>query len=104
MLGAFLEESRFAGLAGDGAVLVTDHLHRTVIEEKENRAIVEEALAGAFGRALRLRCAAGAEDTPRRPPALEDVRPMIERAIAWFDGEAVEPRARRNDRTERTEG
>jgi DNA polymerase III subunit gamma/tau len=99
MLGAFLEESRFAGVSEGRAVLVTDQLHRTVIEEKENRAIVEEELSRAFGRAVALACATG-DDPPRRPPALEDVRPMIEQAIAWFDGEAVPPRARRNERTE----
>ncbi|HET7224068.1 MAG TPA: hypothetical protein VFK69_00005, partial [Candidatus Eisenbacteria bacterium] len=110
MLGAFLEESRFLGLRGDRAVIAMDALHRAVIEEKDNRALLEEELARAFGRRLSLAAASGAADgspaPARRPPTAEDVRPMIERAMAWFDAESVDPRARaqKPQGRERTEG
>jgi len=99
MLGAFLEESRFVGLAGDALVVAMDDLHRTVVEEKENRALVQDEAKRAFGRALALRCAPLDSPLPRRRPALEDVAPMVERAIEFFQGEAIEP-PRRRERTE----
>jgi DNA polymerase-3 subunit gamma/tau len=99
MLGAFLEESRFVGLAGDALVVAMDDLHRTVVEEKENRALVQDEAKRAFGRALALRCAPLDSPPPRRRPALEDVAPMVERAIEFFQGEAIEP-PRRGERTE----
>jgi hypothetical protein len=99
MLGAFLEESRFVGLAGDALVVAMDDLHRTVVEEKENRALVQDEAKRAFGRALALRCAPLDSPLPRRRPALEDVAPMVERAIEFFQGEAIEP-PRRGERTE----
>ena len=99
MLGAFLEESRFVGLVGDALVVAMDDLHRTVVEEKENRALVQDEAKRAFGRALALRCAPLDSPLPRRRPALEDVAPMVERAIEFFQGEAIEPQ-RRGERTE----
>jgi DNA polymerase-3 subunit gamma/tau len=89
MLGAFLEESRFAGLAADAALVAMDDLHRTVVEEKENRALVQEELARAFGRAVALRCVPLCASEVRRRPAMEDVAPMVERAIEFFQGEAI---------------
>jgi hypothetical protein len=100
MLGAFLEESRFVGLAEDAVVVAMDDLHRTVVEEKENRALIVVELERAFGRKVALRCAPLEAGAPRRRPAVEDVAPMVERAIEFFQGEAVEPRSRRGERTE----
>jgi DNA polymerase-3 subunit gamma/tau len=100
MLGAFLEESRFVGLAADAIVIGMDDLHRTVVEEKDNRALVLEEVERAFGRALLLRCAPLDSAPARRRPAIEDVEPMVERAIEFFQGEAVEPKGRRSERTE----
>jgi hypothetical protein len=102
MLGAFLEESRFLGVAGDFLVVAMDDLHRAVVEEKENRGLLLAEARGPFGRAFGLRCVPLAE----APPALEpgatevDVEPMIHRAIAWFDGDVIE----RTERSERTPG
>jgi hypothetical protein len=100
MLGAFLEESVFVGLSADAVVIGMDDLHRTVVEEKDNRALVIEEVTHAFGRALTLRCAPLESGPARRRPALEDVEPMVERAIEFFQGEAVEPKGRRTERTE----
>jgi hypothetical protein len=33
------------------------------------------------------------------PPAAEDVKPMIDRAIEWFAGEVIEPDGRTPERT-----
>ena len=97
MLGAFLEESRLVGVAGNDVVLAMDDLHRAVVDVAEHRALVGEAVRAAFGRALGLRCVPIATDAQNRLPTVDDVRPMIQRAIDWFDGEIIE----RRDRGER---
>jgi DNA polymerase-3 subunit gamma/tau len=102
MLGAFLEESRFLGAADDALTLAMDDLHRAVVEEKDNRAILAEAARRAFGRPVVVRCvpldAAGIG--PRRPAASEDVAPLIEKAIAFFEGDVLERPARPGERTD----
>ena len=98
MLGAFLEESRLLGLDGERLVVAMDDLHRAVIEEKENRAMVVEEIQRAFGAASRLRCAPLAE-AGIAPPAPVDYRPAVERATAWFQGDPIERPAPRGERT-----
>jgi DNA polymerase-3 subunit gamma/tau len=99
MLGAFLEESRLLGLAGDGVVLAMDELHRAVVEEKDNRALIAEEVQRAFGRALLVRCHTGAGPVARpQPPSLDDVQPMVDQAIAFFEGEIVEKNGRDRER------
>jgi hypothetical protein len=98
MLGAFLEEARFIGVANEWLVLAMDHLHRTVVEEKDNHAILAEAVRAAFGRPLLVRCTAGDAPPAPRPPGLADVAPMVERAIEWFEGDVIDPR-RGSERT-----
>jgi DNA polymerase III subunit gamma/tau len=93
MLGAFLEESQFLGVAGETLVLAMDDLHRTVVEEKENRALLDTEVRRAFGRSLALRCAPPGREAPR-PPAVSDVRPLVDQAIAWFQGDVIERTAR----------
>ncbi len=100
MLGAFLEESHFVGLAGDALVVAMDHVHCMVVKEKENLALVTEEARRAFGRSLELRCVPLEASQQRRRPALEDVAPMVERAIEFFQGEVIEPKSRRGERTE----
>ena len=100
MLGAFLQESRFLGVAGSAAVLAADDLHRSVVDESENRSLVEAQLAEVFGRAVTLQVVPlGADDAAPARPA--DVRPLVERARAWFDGDPIgrpNGEARRSDR------
>jgi DNA polymerase III subunit gamma/tau len=92
MLGAFLEASRFVGLAGDVMVVAMDQVHSLVALEKDNLTIIQAEAQRAFGRAVRLYCAPlDAGDQPKRP-ALRDVEPMVERAIEFFQGEVVEPK------------
>ncbi len=95
MLGAFLEESRFLGVAGNGLVIAMDDLHRAVVEEKETRALLLAEAAGTFGRPLELRCVpldqAPAAPAPE-PPTTTDLEPMIHRTIAWFDGDVIDGR------------
>jgi DNA polymerase III subunit gamma/tau len=97
MLGAFLEESVLLGLAGGILVLSMDELHRAVVEESTNRALLLEEAQRAFGRALEVRCTAAVAGPPR-PVQDADVKPLIDRAIAWFEGDIIE----RPDRGERT--
>jgi hypothetical protein len=82
-----------------------DDLHRAVVDEKENRAIVAEELTRAFARALDLRCAPldAAEQAERRPTA-ESVKPMIDRAIAWFEGDIIERGSRAAERKDERTG
>jgi hypothetical protein len=99
MLGAFLEESRLLGLAGTGLVLAMDELHRAVVEEKDNRALIAEEVQRAFGRALLVRCHTGAGPVARpQPPSVDDVQPMVDQAIAFFEGEIVEKNGRDRER------
>jgi len=83
-----------------------DDLHRTVVEEKENRALVIEAIAHAFNRPLGLKVAPLAA-AGLTPPAPVDYRPLVDQAIAWFQGDPIErpgppspadPRRERNAR------
>ena len=97
MLGAFLEECHFLGLAGETLVLAMDDLHRAVVEESENRAILAAEVRRAFGRSLALRFVPPVPEAPRRP-APEDVRPLVDQAIAWFQGDVIEGTGRRAER------
>ena len=98
MLGAFLEESRFVGLAEGKLVLAMDDLHRTVVEEKENRAIVVAEIVRAFGTPLELRCAPLAE-AGLEAPTPTDYRPLVDQAIAWFQGDPIERPTPKRERT-----
>ena len=99
MLGAFLEESRFLGVSGNVLVLGADDLHRAVIEENENRRLLDDEVRRAFGQPLELLCGGEgivpADVQPTASPA-PDVQAMIDRAVAWFDGEQVVPVERRS--------
>jgi len=98
MLGAFLEESRLLGVTSDALLLGMDDLHRAVVDASEHRTIVREELTRVFGRVIDVRCTPlVAGDTPRRP-SVDDVKPMIDRAIEFFDGEILD-RSGRGDRT-----
>jgi hypothetical protein len=97
MLGAFLEESRLVGLSGGGLVLAMDDLHRAVVNASEHRVIVSEELLVAFGRTLDLKCVALEADQKPRVASADDVKPMIDRAIEFFDAEVLE-RPGRGDR------
>jgi DNA polymerase-3 subunit gamma/tau len=99
MLGAFLEESRFLGVTGNVLVLGADDLHRAVIEESENRKLLDDEVRRAFGQPLEFLC--GGEgivpvETQAPASAQLDVQAMIDRAVAWFDGEQVVPVERRS--------
>ena len=98
MLGAFLEESLFMGLAGETLVLAMDDLHRTVVEEKENQALLAAEVLRAFGRPLALRCVPPGREAPARP-AVADVRPLVDQAIAWFQGDVIERSTHGSERT-----
>ncbi len=91
MLGAFLEESRLVGLSGGNLVLAMDHLHRSVVDAPEHRALVREELARAFGRTLELECSVveGVVHATQAAKA-DSLKPLIERAMEVFDGEVIE--------------
>jgi hypothetical protein len=98
MLGAFLEESRFIGVAQGKVVVAMDDLHRAVVEERDNRAIVTAEIERAFGAAFELRCAPLAEVGPS-PPAPTDYRPLVDQAVAWFQGDPIERPTPKRERT-----
>jgi DNA polymerase-3 subunit gamma/tau len=99
LLGAFLEESRFRGVTAADLVLGMDDLHRAVVEEQENRGLLEAEIRRAFGRPLAVRCAGLGEGERPKRAGDTDVRPMVARALEWFQGEAIERASR-----ERTAG
>ena len=99
MLGAFLEEIRLVGVAGETIVLAMDDLHRSVIDSPEHRSIVQDELGRAFGRALALRCTPAPETSAQRSAGPKDVSPMIERVIEMFDGEVIDRAGRGGDRS-----
>jgi DNA polymerase-3 subunit gamma/tau len=100
MLGAFLEESRLVGLAGAVLVLAMDHLHRSVVDAPEHRAMVGEELTRAFGRPLELRCSVveGVVQATQAAKA-DSLKPLIERAMEVFDGEVIDRSTRGGDRS-----
>jgi len=100
MLGAFLEETRFLGLAADTLVVAMDHVHMIVVQEKDNLALMTGEAGRVFGRELKLRCVPLDESQRRRRPTVEDVAPLVEKAFEFFEGEPIEPRPRRSERTE----
>jgi hypothetical protein len=87
MLGAFLQESRFLGVTTRAVFLAADDLHRSVVDEQGNRALVEEQLVQVFGRAVALQVVPLVADDAASPKP--DVRPMVERAKQWFDGDLI---------------
>ncbi len=91
MLGAFLQACRLDGVTETHLVLAMDDLHRAVVDEKENRAIIAGEATRVFGRPLVIRCVPLVGGPPARSSA-QDVEPLIERAIAWCEGEIIEPR------------
>jgi hypothetical protein len=95
MLGAFLQESRLLGITGRTLALHMDALHRSVVDERENRALVERQIAERFGAALELQCVVGAGPAP---PKAEDVKPLVDRAIAWFEGDVIQRTGRETGR------
>jgi hypothetical protein len=73
-----------------------DEVHRMVVDDQDNHAIVLAELTPVFGRPLALRCQAPeAGRTPAR--ATQDLKPAIDRAVAFFQGEIIE-RPRREER------
>ncbi len=90
MIGAFLEESRFKGVAGNAALLAMDTLHRAVIDAPENMTMINQELQRAFGRPLELRCVALLPGDVAKRPSVADVQPRIDRAIEFFDGEVID--------------
>ena len=90
MLGAFIQESQFLGLTPQGILLGTDDLHRSVIDERENRALIADEVAKAFGRPLALRCTPAGPGAAPRPANDQDLKPLIDRTIAWFEGDLVQ--------------
>ncbi len=99
LLGAFLRESRLVGLSGPAVIVAMDDLHRAVVDEKENRQIVAEELRLGFGRALEMQCVPlDAAELAQRRPTQESVKPMIDKAIEWFEGDIIERGARDGER------
>jgi DNA polymerase-3 subunit gamma/tau len=99
LLGAFLHGSRFMGIQDECLVVAMDDLHRAVVDEKDNRALIALEVPRLFGRPLGIRCVAPGDGPVRRRPTEEDVRPAIERAIQWFDGEVIEGSGRASERS-----
>ena len=99
LLGAFLHGSRFVGIQDECLVVAMDDLHRAVVDEKDNRALIALEVPRLFGRPLGIRCVAPGDGPIRRRPTEEDVRPAIERAIQWFDGEVIDPSGRASERS-----
>ena len=99
MLGAFLQESRFLGATSRAVILAADDLHRSVVDEHENRALVEAGLAEVFGRKVALQVVPLRADDAA--PAKPDVRPLVERAKQWFDGDPIRRPSGDSPRSER---
>jgi DNA polymerase-3 subunit gamma/tau len=96
LLGAFLSECVFVGVTSNALVLAMDEVHRMVVDDKDNHAIVLAELTPVFGRPLALRCV-GANAAPAAERPAQDLKPAIDRAVAFFEGEIIE-RPRRDER------
>ncbi len=91
MLGAFLSECRFLGVSEGVMKVATDELHRSVIEEREHRAMIAAEVGKVFGAPLEVQCMPIEAGAASRASD-QDLQPMIEKAIAWFEGDVLEPR------------
>jgi len=100
MLGAFLQESRFMGVTHAAIVIAMDDLHRSVVDERTNRELVESEATAVFGRRLMLRCAVQSPEHGPRVRKEAEVRPLVERAILWFDGDPVQKPGREAPRSD----
>ncbi len=89
MLGEFLKECRLEGISGDHLVLAMDSLRRSVIDAAESKAEVGQELRRLFGRPLDIRCTELGPDAIKRPRTSDEVKPLIDRAIEFFDGEVL---------------
>ncbi|HET9326227.1 MAG TPA: DNA polymerase III subunit gamma/tau [Candidatus Eisenbacteria bacterium] len=89
MLGAFLQESRLVGVTSRALLLAMDSLHRSVVDEQENRAMVERVMTDTFQKTLALSCVI--ETAPAERPRAADLKPLVDRAIAWFEGDLIQP-------------
>jgi DNA polymerase III subunit tau-like protein len=106
MLGAFLSESRLVAIGDRGLTLAMDDLHRTVLDDRENRALLSDEIERVFGSRLPFTCegpqsGAATAPAPKRPLTAADVQPLIERAVEYFDGEAVQRSTRTPARPDR---
>jgi hypothetical protein len=98
MLGAFLEACRFVGRSGGEVHVAMDDLRRVVVEEDENRALIGAEIRRAFGDDHVLRCITGV--AAPKAPTVDDHKPLVDQAIAWFEGETIERTARRGERSQ----
>lgn len=98
MLGAFLEECQFQGVAGSAAHLAMDSLHQAVIDAPEHRTMIQDALTVAFGRTMTLKCVPLAPGQGPKVRTEADVRPMLDKAREFFDGEPIDRRGPKGDR------
>src|SRR5262249_53533347 len=89
MLGAFLEACPLVGWAGNLVWVAMDDLHRVVVEEQENRALIGEEIRRVFGDTHALHCVSGDGTPALARQAAQDFKPLVEQAIAWFDGEVI---------------
>jgi len=89
MLGAFLQESRMVGVTSGALLLAMDALHRSVVDEHDNRGMVEQVMADTFKTPLKLSCVP--ETTAAERPRAADLKPLVDRAIAWFEGDLIQP-------------
>lgn len=89
MLGEFLKECRLEGVSGDHLVLAMDSLRRSVIDAAESKAEVGQELRRLFGRPLDIRCTELGPEAIKRPRTADEVKPLIDRAIEFFDGEVL---------------
>ena len=94
---AFLMESSPRELQGNELVLGVNHrFHMEKLQDRKNRAIVEDVLARVVGAPLRLRCMldeappAPAAAAPPEPPAGEDV--LVSEAVRRFGNPVQEVR------------
>jgi DNA polymerase-3 subunit gamma/tau len=94
LLGAFLGECAFVEVTPEALVIAMDDVHRMVVEDPDNHTIVLAELAPVFGRPLALRSQA---PDAARARATQDLKPAIDRAVAFFQGEIIE-RPRREER------
>jgi hypothetical protein len=95
MLGAFLEVCQLVGRCGVELRIGMDDLRRVVVEEQENRALIGEEIRRVFGEGHVLRCVSV---TAAPAPSVAEHRPMVDQAIAWFQGETVVRSTRKGER------
>ncbi len=88
-MGEILKACTLVGVAGEHVVIAMDSFQRSVVDSTECRAELAQELRRLFGRPMDMKCTELGPGAVKRPRTSDEVKPLIDRAIEFFDGEVL---------------